>query len=118
MIKFLANVNVPLATIQKLQNEGFDVVSVGADFPSIKDEAVILFASTERRIIITFDRDYGELIFKRNLNAPLGVIYFRIQNFQPEEPAEILLNLLSSQDIEFAGFFTVISEKNIRQRRL
>lgn len=118
MIKFLANENVPFAAIRKLQDEGFDIVSVSADFPSIKDEAVILVASAEKRIIITFDRDYGELIFKRKIDAPSGVIYFRMQNFQPEEPAEILLNLLSSQNIRFEGFFTVISEKNIRQRKL
>lgn len=118
MIKFSANENVPLAAIEKLQDENFDIISVSADFPSIKDGAVISFALTEKRIIITFDRDYGELIFKRELNAPAGVIYFRIQNFQPEEPAEILINLLSSQNIIFDGFFTVISEKNIRQRKL
>jgi predicted nuclease of predicted toxin-antitoxin system len=118
MIKFLANENVPKATIEKLRNEGFDIISVSSDFPSIKDEAVILFATMDNRVIITFDRDYGELIFKRNIQPPSGIIYFRIQGFQPEEPAEILLNWLSVPNLQFEGFFTVISEKNIRQRKL
>ena len=116
-MKFLANENIPLASIVRLQNEGFDVVSVSTNFPSVKDEAVILFASMENRIIITFDRDYGELIFKHNLIHSAGVIYLRIQNFQPEEPAELLMNLFKS-DINFEGYFTVISENNIRQRKL
>ncbi len=76
-MKFLANENIPLASIVRLQNEGFEVVSVSTKFPSVKDEAVILFASMENRIIITFDRDYGELIFKHNLKHSAGVIYLR-----------------------------------------
>ena len=116
-MKFLANENFPRASIVKLRNEGFDVVSVSENFPSVKDEAVILFASMENRIIITFDRDYGELIFKHNLKHSAGVIYLRIQNFQPEEPAEILLRLFDSE-LPFEGYFTVISETNIRQRKL
>ena len=116
-MKFLANENIPLATIIKLRNEGYDVAAVCEDFPSIKDEAVILFASTENRIIITFDRDYGELIFKHNLKHSAGIIYLRIGNFQPEEPAGLLLNLFET-DLVFEGYFTVISEHNIRQRKL
>jgi predicted nuclease of predicted toxin-antitoxin system len=116
-MKFLANENIPQAAIEKLRNAGFDVVSVSENFPSVKDEAVILFASMENRIIITFDRDYGELIFKHNLKHSAGVIYLRIQNYQPAEPAEILLNLFKT-DLNFEGFFTVISETNIRQRKL
>ena len=111
-MKFLANENIPQASVKKLQDEGFDVVSVSENFPSIKDETVILFASMEDRIIITFDRDYGELIFKHNLKHSAGVIYLRIQNFQPDEPAEILLNLFKTE------LKTVISENNIRQRKL
>jgi predicted nuclease of predicted toxin-antitoxin system len=68
MIRFLANENVPLATVRRLQEEGFDVVAVSTDFPSISDESVILFASIDNRVIITFDRDYGELIFQHKVN--------------------------------------------------
>lgn len=104
MIKFLANENVPSATIRKLQDAGYDVFSVSEKFPSIDDEAVILFASTENRVIITFDRDYGELIFKRGQRSAGGVIYFRIQNFSPEKPAEILLRFLLHNDLQFEGY--------------
>ena len=117
MIRFLANENVPFATTKRLQQEGFDVVSVSIDFPSIKDESVILFASMDNRIIITFDRDYGELIFQHKVASPPGVIYFRLHSFRPEDPAEILLTFLKL-DINFEGFFSVISENNLRQKKL
>ncbi len=118
MIKFLANENVPFATVRELRNNGFDVFSISENFPSIKDEAVVLFASAENRVIITFDRDYGELVFKKRLNFTAGVIYFRIQSFLPEKPAEILLRLISTGNIRFEGYFTVIGENHIRQRKI
>jgi predicted nuclease of predicted toxin-antitoxin system len=117
MIRFLANENVSLATVRRLQEEGFDVVAVSTDFPSISDESVILFASIDNRVIITFDRDYGELIFQHKVAPPPGVIYFRLHSFRPEDPAEILLKFLKL-DINFEGFFSVISENNLRQKKL
>jgi hypothetical protein len=41
-----------------------------------------------------------------------------MQNYQPEEPAELLLKLLNNPNLEFAGFFTVADEKSIRQRKI
>ena len=118
MRKFLANENIPLATIYRLRKEGFDIASVGLDAPSIIDREVMRIAVDENRTIITFDRDYGELIYKYGFRPPAGVIYLRIQNYQPEEPAELLLKLLNNQSFEFAGLFTVADEKSIRQRRI
>ena len=75
-------------------------------------------AINENRTIITFDRDYGELIYKYGFRPSAGVIYLRMQNYQPEEPAELLLNLLNNTSVEFAGLFTVADEKSIRQRKI
>lgn len=75
-------------------------------------------AADETRTIITFDRDYGELIYKYGFRPPAGVIYLRIQNYQPEEPAELLLKLLNNPNLEFAGLFTVADERGIRQRKI
>ena len=117
-MRLLANENIPRATVDTLRDAGHDVLWVSSEFPSIKDEAVILFASVENRIIITFDRDYGELLFKRRLDKPLGVIYLRLGNFEPEEPAEILLNYLSLPTSVFEGRFSVTTRSNMRQRHL
>ena len=117
MINFLANENIPNASVKMLTAGGLDVVSVSSDFPSIKDDAVIRHASIENRVILTFDRDYGELIFKRRIQPPLGVVYFRLGSYQPEDPAQIILKSFES-DFNFAGFFTVITKTNIRQRKI
>ncbi len=118
MRKFLANENIPLATIFRLRKEGFDISSISLDAPSITDSEVMRIAADENRTIITFDRDYGELIYKYGFRPPAGVIYLRMQNYQPEEPAELLLKLLNDQNLEFAGLFTVADEKSVRQRKI
>lgn len=118
MRKFLANENIPLATILRLRDEGFDVASISLDAPSVKDREVMQISIDENRTIITFDRDYGELIYKYDFRPPAGVIYLRMQNYQPEEPAELLLKLLNNPNFEFVGLFTVADEKSVRQRKI
>lgn len=85
-MKFLANENLPLATILKLKASGWDVLSISLDSPSITDEEVMKIAIEENRTIITFDRDYGTLIYQYGYRPPARVIYLRLQDFTPEEP--------------------------------
>lgn len=72
-----------------LRKYGYNVLSIGEDNPSIQDNQVIDIAIKEERLILTFDKDYGELIFKKGLKPPKEVIYLRIDSFTPEEPAAI-----------------------------
>ena len=62
-MRLLANENIPLATVEALREAGEDVVSVTEDSPGATDEAVIRWARQEERVVVTFDRDYGELVF-------------------------------------------------------
>jgi hypothetical protein len=43
----------------------------------------------EERVILTFDRNYGEHIYRWRLRSPRGVIYLRFRPHTPEEPASI-----------------------------
>jgi len=72
-------------------------------------------ALQENRIIITFDSDFGELIFKKGFQ-PKGVIYFRWKSFKPKAPGEYLAELFQNETITFDGYLTVIDENQIRQR--
>lgn len=71
-MNFLANENVPAASIERLGDEGHDVLSIGVTSPGITDREVLQKAVDQERIVLTFDRDYGELIFRRNLPRPAG----------------------------------------------
>ena len=116
-MKFLANENFPSASVWVLRKAGYDVASVGETYASISDQEVMQIAITEKRIILTFDRDYGELIFKQGYKPVAGVIYLRLFDYTPEEPAQYLINIFN-QHLIFEFFFTVIDESSIRQRRI
>jgi predicted nuclease of predicted toxin-antitoxin system len=100
-MRFLANENFPAASVRHLRQSGHDVLYVSENFPSLDDEVVLGRAHDEQRLLLTFDRDYGELIFKRRL-----------------EPAEMLLELLQIPGMEWSGRFTVLTRDQIRQRPL
>jgi predicted nuclease of predicted toxin-antitoxin system len=115
---FLANENFPLTSIKILRDAGYNVESVLEKNPGAKDSEVLKEAKKEKRIILTFDRDYGELIYKYKQFPPPGVLYFRLDPCTPEEPAEILLRIIKKEKISLKGKFTVIQRNNIRQRVL
>jgi predicted nuclease of predicted toxin-antitoxin system len=116
-MRFLANENFPIKSIKVLRKYGYDVISVSEDFPSVEDSEVILYAQQKRCVILTFDRDYGELIYHYGFFA-FGVVYFRFEPEYPEEPAEQLLKILDLGEIELLNKFTVVERDRIRQRKI
>jgi len=113
---FLANENFPRPSTIILRENGFVVKSIQEDCPGIEDVEVIKIALEQNLIILTFDRDYGEIIFKCAKDNPPSVVFFREKGSYPEFAASSLLSLLKSSKIVLAGAFTVIESDNIRQR--
>lgn len=116
-MRLLANENFPLKSAQILHAQGFDIKVVGVEFSGITDREVMEIAIREGRTIVTFDRDYGELIFRHGYKPPAGVIYLRWKRFEPEDPGRYLAELLTGTEIDFSQALTVIDEDTIRQRR-
>jgi len=117
MIKLLANENFPLQSVRIFQNSGYDIKAIGLDNQGITDNEVMDIAINEHRTILTFDRDYGELIFRYGYKPKNGVIYLRWNNFTPDEPAIFLLDLFQNEALDFKKSLTVIDRNSIRQRK-
>lgn len=113
---FLANENFPFPSISILRKEGFIVKSIGEEHFGITDKEVIQMAQKENSIILTFDRDYGELILKHAMQNPPSVAYFRLKGDTPVSAGLLILALLNEK-VEFENHFTVIEQGNIRQRK-
>ena len=117
-MRFLANENFPSASVHQIRAAGHDIAAIAEDSPGAKDSMVLSRAAQEERIVLTFDRDYGELIFRHKSLSPLGVIYFRFDPLTPEEPAQFLLQLLSQNQVGVERKFTVVERGQIRQHPL
>ena len=113
----LANENFPRHSVILLKKAGFEVLSIAEQSPGITDSEVLALAYSNRMVILTFDRDYGELLFKFRQSVPEGVVYFRTGLEQPEQAAIILLAHLHDGLI-ISGFFTVFDIHGVRQRPL
>lgn len=116
-MKFFANENIPVASVKKLRQAGFDVVSVFEECPGETDIKILKKAFLESLVIITFDRDYGELIYKNKQLPPAGIIYLRFIPSHPEYAADMLQRLFKSS-IQIVGKFTVLETDKVRQRDL
>lgn len=116
-MRFVANENIPLSSVRQIRAAGHDVLSVTESAPSIMDVDVLAWAVQEAALVLTFDRDYGELIYRYHVPTPMGVVYFRFQPTTPDEPAIQLLALLSSIET-LEGMFTVVERAQVRQRPL
>jgi predicted nuclease of predicted toxin-antitoxin system len=110
----LANENFPKPSIVIMRNSGLDVVSVQESNPSISDKEVVEWANRENRIILTFDKDYGEIVFRNKI--PCSVVFFRRKGKSPKDAGDYLLKILLL--IKWDGYFTVIDDNGIRQREL
>jgi predicted nuclease of predicted toxin-antitoxin system len=66
-MRFLANENFPLDAVEALRHQGHDVVWIRTESPGISDPEVLSRAQTEDRILLTFDKDFGELAFRTKL---------------------------------------------------
>lgn len=117
-MRLLANENVPVGSVRVLRQAGPSVAAVIEDAPGATDSEVMTRAVREDRIILTFDRDYGEIVYRLGLPAPIGIVYFRSVPRTPDEPAQQLLSLLSTGTLSLTDKFTVIERDRVRQRPL
>ncbi|MEX0637223.1 MAG: DUF5615 family PIN-like protein [Burkholderiales bacterium] len=115
--RLLANENFPAPSIRILRDQGYDVAAVTEGGGSLADADVLALAVAEKRWIVTFDRDYGELIFARGLAAPPAVILFRMRSYRPDDPGRLLAGLLDS-GAGFDGLFVLVEEAGLRKRPL
>lgn len=82
---FLANENFHGAAVTPLEAAGHDVLWVRTAAPGMTDPDVLAWAAREERILLTFDKDFGELARGSALPRTCGVIVFRVPMARPVE---------------------------------
>lgn len=116
-MKFLANENIPGQVVFALRERGNDVAWARSDFPGSTDSEVLSRALSENRILITFDKDFGELAFRSGLPASSDIILFRISAPSPEIVARIAISAIDSRE-DWFGHFSAIEDQRIRMTPL
>ena len=114
-MRFLLDENAEFRIATFLTTLGHDVTTIVHDYsPGLDDEAVLTIAQQENRILITNDRDFGELIIERQL-AHTGVILLRLRSQLVQTKIARLTTVLTNHSIELDQFI-VVTDRRIRIR--
>ncbi|HSN85704.1 MAG TPA: DUF5615 family PIN-like protein [Thermoanaerobaculia bacterium] len=116
-MRILADENFPVFLIQELRQRGHDVASVKETLRGASDREILKRAQEEDRLVVTFDKDFGELAYRFSLPASSGVILFRLSGNDPEIDNARALAALET-GIEWSGSFSVVTDDRIRVRPL
>jgi predicted nuclease of predicted toxin-antitoxin system len=115
----LLNGNFPAPAVAVLREAGYDALAIAESLEGIadQDQDVLALAVREQRWLVTFDRDYGDLLFARKLPAPPAVILLRVSSYRPAEPAAWIIELIRNRQ-EYLGKFIVFDGNTLRTRPL
>ena len=118
-MKLLADENLDGTVIARLRDAGHQVLAVAEMEPGIPDEVVLQLANREEAMLLTEDKDFGELAFRQFL-IHHGVILVRLAGLPAVTKAAMLIELLETHGPELAGSFTVLTlgAARIRKREI
>ena len=85
--------------------------------PGIADTDVLSRASDEARLLVTFDKDFGDLAFQARVPVSHGIVLFRLAGMSKDTLPQFVADSLASH-VEWEGHFSVISERRIRMRAM
>lgn len=115
--RFLANENFPAVIVRNLREKDGDVVHAAESLVGASDEAILAEAARGNRVLLTFDRDFGEMVFRRRQTPAPGIVLFRLAQLHPEAMLSFLKAFFESRPA-LRGFFTVASPGHFRQVRM
>jgi predicted nuclease of predicted toxin-antitoxin system len=113
-VELLADENQHPIVVKALRDKGFHVEWVAESTPGAQDEAILARPDISTKMLITYDRDFGDLIFNKGYPTPAAIIYTRLNRARPLEIASRLLALLETGVA--AGHMITITEEGLRQK--
>ena len=115
-MKFLTDENIGFKVINPLRKLGFDIKSILESDKGVDDAIVLSIANEEDRILITTDKDFGELVYIKKL-IHSGVILLRLKNDSSINKLKVLESLFNTRLKDLEKAFTVVTENKVRIRK-
>jgi predicted nuclease of predicted toxin-antitoxin system len=110
----LLDVHVAVSLANALREAGHDVLRAGIDYHDWSDDRLLRLARSERRIVVTEDSDYTNLVFVHRQPPPLSILYLRASAAElPALKAPVMEVLAAGR---FENHIVVITPTRIRYR--
>jgi predicted nuclease of predicted toxin-antitoxin system len=114
-MNLVADEGVDRQIVERLRADGHVVVYIAELAPSIGDDEVLEQANERQALLVTIDKDFGELVFRLNRVAA-GVILIRLEGLMPASKAGMVAQAIREHERELLGAFSVISPGMVRIR--
>jgi predicted nuclease of predicted toxin-antitoxin system len=115
-MNLLADESVDRQIVERLRRDGHEALYVAEMEPSIADDVVLERANEKPSLLVTADKDFGELVFRDKRLTAGGVILLRLAGLSAEPKAEIVSDAFREYAAELPNHFSVISPGKIRIR--
>jgi predicted nuclease of predicted toxin-antitoxin system len=116
-VNLLADESVDRQIVDRLRTDGHVVRYVAEMEPGISDDIVLDIAYQETDLLLTADKDFGELVFRQGRLAA-GILLVRLAGLSPMRKAGIVASAIRQHGRELEGAFGVLSPGSVRIRRL
>jgi predicted nuclease of predicted toxin-antitoxin system len=116
-MQFLADENTDHFIVRWLRELGYDVFWAAEDAVSASDDLLLAKAQTEKRILITKDKGFGEMVFRQHL-VSAGIILLRLKSPLQEGRLRVVQRHWPALKDKIPGRFSVVTEGMIRVREL
>ena len=114
-MNIVADEGVDRPIVERLRLDGHTVIYIAELAPSISDEEVLRLANDQAALLLTIDKDFGELVFRLNRVAN-GVVLARMEGLVPNTKAIIISNAFRDHGSEMQHAFSVITPGIVRIR--
>ena len=96
-----------------LRDQGHQVFSIFDKASGISDDDILATALTDNWILITNDKDFGEMVF-RERRPHNGIIFLRLDDECAANKIEVLRQLLKNYSEKLSGQFVTVTETKVR----
>jgi len=115
-LRFICDEGVDRPIVAALRSAGHDVTYVAEQSPGLVDEDVLQGASREGRVLVTADKDFGELVFRQG-RLHSGIILIRLHGLDPTEKGRIAVTAVADHGSELERSFAVLEQGRMRIRK-
>lgn len=112
----VADENIDRGIVERLRRDGHAVDWIAELAPSVSDEEVLRRAADGGAVLVTEDKDFGELVYRRRLSHA-GVLLVRLEGLDNAAKAEVVSRAVADNAAELPGAFAVVTPDSVRLRR-
>ncbi len=115
-MKIVADESIDRQIVELLRADGHEVLFIAETEPGVEDEVVLARSREQDAILLTADKDFGELVFRQHL-LHTGILLIRLAGLRPDAKAQLVASEVDRHAEALRRGFSVLTTRAFRVRR-